>query len=67
LLETQRLKRQKAEETQAMTDHVRDLIKQEGELRQSNNQMRSSLKKNLDRAYDDLRSYNRSTGLEIKL
>lgn len=66
LKETQRLRREKAEESKAMTEHVRDLIKLEGELRQSNNQMRSSLKNNLDRAYEDLRSYNRSTGLEIK-
>jgi len=49
-----------------MTEHVKELVKQEGYLRQTNNEMRSSLKNNLDRAYDDLRSCNRSTGLEIK-
>ncbi len=48
LEEVQRIKKEKARETEQMTEHVRNLIKLENEYRQTNTQIRTSLKAGLN-------------------
>ena len=53
-------------DNEVKTQHVLDLIKQEQDMRALNQSMRIRTKDSLHRAFNDLSSFNRTVGIDIK-